>query len=410
MRILLVAPMVPQKDGTGAIPVLLYAQLVGLREHHDVTLVAGLGDEPGEAEAAAQLAREDVDVHLADRRRPPPGLHRWRRRAQLATAWIRRGWPWRTVWFAAPAVQTVIDQLAATRTFDVVAVEDDAMSVFRLPTGAPAVLTEHEVLQPRTVDWRAGRPSEWPSWALRELDFRRWASFQRMAWRGFDRLQVFSERDAEAVAELAPEVGPRVRVNPFGLVVPPAADHAREVPGTVLFVGNFSHPPNCDAAVWLAREIMPAVKARQPTARLRIVGSAPPREVLELAGPDVDVSADVPSVRPHLEAACVVLAPVRTGGGMRMKVLQALASGKAVVTTTRGAEGYGDDPPFAVAEDVEGIASEAASLLGNERARRELGDRARTFAQQQHSPAAWAARLEAIYQEARDGQTELARG
>jgi glycosyltransferase involved in cell wall biosynthesis len=404
MRILLVAPMVPQQDGAGAIPVLLHTQLVGLSERHDVTLVTGLGDEPGEVEAATELARANPDVHIADRRRPPPGLRRWRRRWQLAAAWLRRGWPWRTVWFAAPAVQSVLDRLAATRTFDVVAVEDDAMSVFRFPAGVPTVLTEHEVLRPRAIDWRAGRPTGWPRWALRELDWRRWDSFQRTAWRRFDRVQVFSERDARAISELAPEVGPRVRVNPFGLVMPSAADPAREVPGTVLFMGNFTHPPNRDSAVWLAREIMPAVRARNVAARLRIVGTAPPREVHELAGPDVDVIADVPSVRPHLEAACVVLAPVRTGGGMRMKVLHALASGKAVVTTTRGAEGYGTDPPFAVADDTEGIAAHTVRLLGDASARRELGERARAFAREHHSPAAWAARLEAVYEEAREAQ------
>ncbi|MEK6276811.1 MAG: glycosyltransferase family 4 protein [Actinomycetota bacterium] len=410
MRILLVAPMVPQEDGAGAIPVLLYAELVGLRERHDVSLVTAVGDEPGEEQAVARLAREGVDVHLADRRQPPPGLRRWRRRWQLAAAWMRRGWPWRTVWFAAPAVQAVLDRLAATRTFDVVAVEDDAMSVFRLPAGVPAVLTEHEVLRPRAIDWRPGTPPGWPRWALRELDWRRWENFQRAAWSRFDRVQVFSQRDAEAIAELAPDVGSRVRVNPFGLVLPPAADPDREVPGSLLFVGNFTHPPNCDAAVWLAREIMPGVKARHAAARLRIVGTAPPREVRELAGSDVEVIADVPSVRPHLEAACVVLAPVRSGGGMRMKVLHAIASGKAVVTTTRGAEGYGDDPPFAVADDTEGIAERAARLLGDERARRELGERARAFAEKHHSPAAWAARLEAIYEEAHSEQSEVAHG
>jgi glycosyltransferase involved in cell wall biosynthesis len=328
----------------------------------------------------------------------------------MAAAWIRGQWPWRTVWYAAPAFQAVLDRLAATRRFDLVAVEDDAMSVFRLPAGVPAVLTEQEVRRPRPIDRRAGGPSRWPGWALRELDWRRWRRFQRTAWQRFDRVQVFSERDAQAIAELAPEVGPRVRVNPFGLVLPPAADPAHEAPGTALFVGNFTHSPNRDAAVWLAHEIMPAVRTRQPHAKLRIAGSAPPPQVLDLAGPDVDVIADPPSIRPYMEAASVVVAPVRTGGGMRMKVLYALASGKAVVTTSRGAEGFGDHPPFVVAEGTGGIAAETARLLEDERARRELGDRARAFAQQRHSPAAWAARLEAVYQEAVDQSKAVDRG
>src|SRR5919109_1050031 len=113
MRILVVAPMLPQREGPGAIPVLLYAQLVGLGDRHEVTLVAGLGDEPGEEEAAAQLAQVDlVDLHIVDRRRPASGLRRWRRRWRLAATWMRGRWPWRTVWFADPAFQAVLEGLA----------------------------------------------------------------------------------------------------------------------------------------------------------------------------------------------------------------------------------------------------------------------------------------------------------
>jgi glycosyltransferase involved in cell wall biosynthesis len=291
MRILLIAPMVPQAEGAGAIPLLLYSQVLGLHERHDVTLVAGMGDEPGEAEARDALARMGVDVHVADRRRSPSWFRRWRRRWRLASRWARGSWPWRTVWFATTEVQATLDRLA-TRSFDIVAVEDSSMAVLRLPAGGPSVWTEHEVRRPRGADWRAGPPRDWLRWALGEMDWRRWGSFQRGAWRRFDLLQTFTERDARAIAELAPEVAPRVRVNPFGLAPPPPADPAREDPETVLFVGNFSHFPNRDAALWLAREIMPAVRARKPGARLRIVGSAPPREVLELAGRHVDVDEE----------------------------------------------------------------------------------------------------------------------
>jgi glycosyltransferase involved in cell wall biosynthesis len=403
MKILLVVPVPPQADGGGAIPVLLEAELRGLRGRHEVTLVTALGDEPGEAEAVRRL-REEGEVFVVDRRRPPPGARRRRRQLRMAAAWARGRRPWRTVWFADPGFQRVLDELAAEREFDVVAVEDSALSVFRYPPGVATVYTHHEVLRPRPVRWRAGPPRRWPGWAFGELDWRRWPRFQAEAWRRFDRVQVFSGRDAEAIAELAPDVAERVRVDPFGLVLPPPADPAREVPGTILFVGAFHHPPNRDAAIWLAREILPAVLERAPAARLRIVGSAPPPEVLALAGPNVEVVADAPSVRPHTEAAAVVMAPVRTGGGMRMKVLQAMAAGKAVVTTPRGTEGYtgfDTEPPLAVGEKAAEIAAATAALLEDEAARRDLGARARAFAERHHSPEAWAERQAAVFEEAR---------
>jgi glycosyltransferase involved in cell wall biosynthesis len=402
MRVLLVAPVPPRADGAGAIPVLLHAELLGLCELHEVTLLTAVGDEAGEAEALERL-RAQVDVHAADRRRPPPGPRRRRRQLRLAASWARGRLPWRTVWFAAPGIQRILDRLVAEVPFDVIAVEDSAMSVFRYPQGVPIVFTHHEVLRPRAVDWRAGPPPNWLRWAFGELDWRRWAGFQRRAWSRFDLVQVFSRRDAETIAALAPELAPRVRVNPFGLVLPPPCDPAREVAGTVLFVGNFAHPPNCDAAIWLAREIMPALAIRSPAARLRIVGTSPPPEVRALAGPGVELVADAPSVLPHLEQAAVVLAPVRTGGGMRMKVLQAMAAGKAVVTTRRGSEGYtgfDEEPPLSIADSAEEIVAATAELLADEERRRRLGARAREFSERHHSPTAWARRLTGVYAEA----------
>jgi polysaccharide biosynthesis protein PslH len=405
MRILLLAPMLPLEDGGGAIPVLLHSELRGLCARHDVTFVAGLGDEPWEARAAEALARSGADVHIADRRQPHTVAARWRRRLRLAAAWGRSSHPWRTVWFGAAEVQRVLDELGRTRSFDIVAVEDSSMAMLRLPPNVPAVLTEYEVRWPRAVEWRMGPPRAWPGWALRELDWRRWRRFQRACWRRFDRIQVFTDRDARAIAAIAPDVASRVRVNPFGCIAPKEADPANEEPGSILFVGNFTHFPNRDAASWLATEILPAVRRRYPQGRLRIIGTSPPPEIRALAGDHIEVVGDAAAIEPYLEAACVVAAPVRTGGGMRMKVLHALASGKAVVTTSRGAEGYlvsGTPDPFVAVDDAEGFAVAVAGLLEDGPARRDLGRRARAFALQHHSVDAWVARLENVYEEAQD--------
>lgn len=403
MRILLVTSMVPDAEGIGAIPKLFEAQLRGLRERHEVTLVSTFGEDPGQAEAAERLLRSGLDAHIVDRRRSSSAARRARVRAELATTWVRRRWPWRVV-CGAGGLQPLIDRLAARGSFDVIAVEDNPVAVLRFPAGVPTVLTEHEAVRAPASEWRSARLSERPLRALRAFDWRRWDAFLPAVWRRFDLVQVYCEGDAEAVRRRAPELASRVRVNPYGMVLPPALDPAREQPGTILFSGTFAHLPNRDAARWLASEIMPAVRARYPGAQLRLVGSAPPREVLELAGPGIEVVADAPSMEPHLEAAAVVLAPVRSGGGMRMKVLEALARQKAVVTTSLGAEGFTGfeaEPPFLVADDSNAIAAATAELLGDEERRHELARRARGFAERHHSPEAWATRLEAVYEEAR---------
>ncbi len=403
MRILLVTSMVPDLDGVGAIPKLLHAQLTGLRERHEVTLVAPVGEDPGQAEAAERLRASDLDAHFVDRRRSPSAPHRWRVRAELAATWASRGWPWRVV-CGVGGVQASIDRLLTTRSFDVVAAEDNPMAVLSFPRTLPTVLTEHEAVRAPATEWQTPRLAERPLAALRARDWRRWDSFLPSAWRRFDLVQVFSDGDARAVAERAPDLAGRVRVNPYGIVLPAPSDPGAEVSGTILFSGTFSHLPNRDAARWLADEIMPRIVAAAPQARLRIVGSSPPREVLDLAGPAVEVIADPPSVEPHLAAASVVIAPVRSGGGMRMKVLEPMAMGKAVVTTSLGAEGFTgfeDEAPLAIADSGEEITAATARLLSDEGARRELGRRARQFAQSHHSPEAWADRLGNVYEEAR---------
>jgi glycosyltransferase involved in cell wall biosynthesis len=110
----------------------------------------------------------------------------------------------------------------------------------------------------------------------------------------------------------------------------------------------------------------------------------------------------VPEVEPWLEQAAVVLAPVRIGGGMRTKVLQGMAMGKAVVTTPLGAEGLSTvdgQPPLAIAQDAASLARVTAALLASARERRVLGARARAFVAKHFSAEAYVRRLEAIYAE-----------
>jgi glycosyltransferase involved in cell wall biosynthesis len=192
-------------------------------------------------------------------------------------------------------------------------------------------------------------------------------------------------------------------VTPFGIDLPPRPSPASEDPHRILFVGNFTHPPNVDAARHLVGDVLPALRRRVPDVRLELIGAQPPPEVRALAGSGVDVLGDVETVEPHFARAALVVAPVRTGGGMRMKVLQAMALGKAVVTTARGVEGLsieGVTVPAAVAEDAEATAEAAADLLGDDTRRRSLGERARRFVEKHFSPDAYAHRLESVYAEA----------
>jgi glycosyltransferase involved in cell wall biosynthesis len=401
MKILLVSPMPPQPQAPGAIPLVLYAELVGLMFHHDITLVTVAGPDQSEWAALDHLQTMGVEVQ-AIRRSEPRGLAHWRRRWRWASTWLKGKIPWRTIWFWEPEVQSILKHLLAERSFDLVIVEDNAMGIYQYETSTPMIFTEHEVRRPRPINWHAGMSSNWLRWAFGEADWRRWRTYQPSVWRRFDRIQVFTPRDAEAVIALAPALAERVCVNPFGIQLPEPLDVDLEEPCHVLFVGNFTHPPNVDAAIWLGNSIMPALRQFCPGVRLTLVGIYPPRSVQALACDDILVTGAVPEIEPYFAQASVVIAPLRIGGGMRMKVLQAMALGKAVVTTSRGADGLlmgGQPPPIIIAEDEKAIAQATASLLASREMRRSLGHRAHAFVTENFSAQAYALRIEASYLE-----------
>jgi glycosyltransferase involved in cell wall biosynthesis len=133
----------------------------------------------------------------------------------------------------------------------------------------------------------------------------------------------------------------------------------------VVFTGRMNYRPNADAAIYFVRDILPTVLHARADAIFYVVGSDPPPEVRALAGPNVVITGAVDDVRPHLHRAAVVVAPVRAGSGTRLKILEALAAGKAVVSTPLGCEGLDvqDGKDLLVAGSPEKFAAEVVRLL-----------------------------------------------
>lgn len=404
MKVLLVTSLPPSRRAPGAIPRLLHAQVTGLRDRgHAVTVATVAGPDAHELEAVAELRAEGFAVHVAIHAEPRTVRARLERRARLLGGWLWRRWPWAVAWYWQPRLQELIDELAPA--VDVIAVEAAPAGVYRFPPAVPVVYTEHEVRRPRRVRLPRGRLSRLPATLFLELDWHRWPRYQRRIWQRFAVLVAFTERDAEAIRELAPEVAPRVRVSPFGVTLPregPRRDDATEL----LFVGNYSHHPNVDAALWFGREVMPLLRERRTGARLVLAGPLAPPCVRALAADDVIVAGTVEDIGEAFARAAVVVAPVRVGGGQRMKVLEAMAYGCAVVTTPRGAAGLEprEEVPLLVAETPEDTADAVAALLADPVSRAALGARARAFVEARFGPAAVAERLEALYAEAIEGR------
>jgi glycosyltransferase involved in cell wall biosynthesis len=156
----------------------------------------------------------------------------------------------------------------------------------------------------------------------------------------------------------------------------PASDPAQERSGELLFVGSLSYQPNVDALQFFVGSVWAELRQHRPGARLTVAGRDPAPAVAQMHdGQSVFVHANVPDVTPYYDSASVVVVPIRQGGGTRLKVLEALIKGKALVATSVGAEGLDLRPgvDFEMADEPAAIRAACDRLLRDSEQRRRLG-------------------------------------
>ena len=242
------------------------------------------------------------------------------------------------------------------------------------------------------------RTTRGPRRLARRLEVAAWRRYERATRPRFDAIVVFAERDIAPVRASSGKAS-LVRI-PLAVDVPPRALNPQgSDPPAILFVGGFAHPPNVDAALWLGTTIFPRVLERAPAARLDLVGHEPGPEVQALSEGRVAVHASVPDVTPYLDRAAVVVAPIRLGGSMRMKVLEALGAGKALVATPRAAEGVEAvaGVHYLLATDEDALVDELVGLLLDRERRGRLAESARRWAEVNLSWSDGVAAFEDLY-------------
>jgi len=180
----------------------------------------------------------------------------------------------------------------------------------------------------------------------------------------FDRCIVVSETDRERLASRNGRL--RIDVVPNGVdttVYQPLGPTHQDP--ALLFIGNMSYRPCVDAAVYLVRDILPLVRRRHPDTEVWLVGAGPTAEVQALADPGVHVTGRVEDVVPYYARCAAAVVPLRAGGGTRLKILEAMALGRPVVSTTIGCEGLEVEPGehLLVADDPQHLAEAIVGLL-----------------------------------------------
>lgn len=170
-------------------------------------------------------------------------------------------------------------------------------------------------------------------------------------------------------------------------------------PYTLLFTGTMNYAPNVEAVEYFCRQILPGVRREIPQVRLVVAGRDPAPSIQALASDSVEITGAVPDIRPYFTRAAVLIVPLLHGGGIRIKILEAWAMEKAVVSTTIGAEGLpGKDHQQLILADTPGEFARAVSaLLRDAETRKRLGKCGRQLAAEQFSIQAAARRMNQIY-------------
>lgn len=368
MRILLLTQVLPYPPDSGP-KVKTWNLLKYLCEKHEVTLVSFVrGDQSSEAR---MLEAYCSAVHTVPMKRDP---------IQDGMALVRSivsGQPWLMVRDDRVAMRRLVTRLVAERVYDIVHADQLNMAQYAARVGgARRLLDAHNalwLLYKRLWNTMPGGLRKW----LLGRDWRLLKRYEGQVCREFDAILAVSDEDKMALEEAAG--GPaNITVIPIAVDVNELQPVARR-PGAnhILYVGTMYWPPNVDGVLWFIREVYPRIRARRPDVVFDVVGARPPRDILDLSGEDtgVNVLGYVPDPTPQLESAGVMVVPLRAGGGIRVKILNALAQALPIVSTRIGCEGIKveNGRHLLIADSPEEFAASVLQLLEDQNLATELG-------------------------------------
>ena len=399
LRVLFVSPYLPSRTAGGR--VRLHGLLTSLPASCRVSLIA-FAPRDGGAVGVDDEIRERCDevVVVANEFREIAGRHK--RALQLRS--LLSPHSFERVVHERPALQRELDRMCGRTRFDIVQIEHCFMAHYRFPDASALVLDEHNVeyeIRSRTIALlRPGARKVYD-----ELNHLKLRAEEQRSWREVDACATTSRHDEATIQRVLP--GRRTAVVPNGVDTAfLSPDESPRVPGRVVFVGTLSYYPNHDGLLFFLREVMPLVRRLHPSARLEIVGTSPSADLLRFAAHDVTFTGFVEDVRPHLARASVVIAPLRIGGGTRLKILEAMAMAAPVVSTSLGAEGLAvtSGRELILADTAEAFASETVRVLRDDALGEKLGRAGRRLVETSYDWRASARVLEDLYRRVADAR------
>jgi glycosyltransferase involved in cell wall biosynthesis len=393
-------PASPPRFGAQA---RVHGLVTQLARSHDVTAVMLVDDEFDTEECRRAMQDYCREVVLVPNPYGREGLAK--RLLQLRSLASTRSFDRLRV--TVPTLQLALDRVLRARRFDVVNLEFPNLGhcdLRQAPPGQklpPVVVDSHEIAYDLARQFASAGGG-----LCRRL-------YAGANWRKLRREELGTYRDADGVYLCSAEDERRLLAQIPGTrtaVIPNAADveYYRPRPTdpppdgrTLVYFGLLSTVPNIDGVIHFVQDIWPRIAETHPEARCKIIGGRPPSSLLALAGPRVELTGFVSDLRPHLAAAAAVVVPLRLGGGTRLKIVEAMAMGKAVVSTTLGAEGIEavsgcdlliEDQPTAFADAVNRLLAEPGLAA-------RIGQSARQLAVERYAWSGAAQALEGFYRQ-----------
>ena len=394
MRVLLLLPYSPIPPTFGG-ALRNYHLLKHLVRRHDVTVLTyGTPEVASSLAAALPLPRDRIRVV------PMQWTRRHRRLAQLYALSTGHSF-FHLLVRRSRRMQEALDELLSEHDFDLVQTEFTPMGSFNLRTDAVKVLDAHNVEYENHL-----RMSKHAASSVTALFYRREARLlireEREACRRQDAVFVTSAEDQRLFDALAPAVPKFIIPNgvdtDYFAPAPPASE-----PASLVFTGMMAYVPNHDGMRYFLDEIFPLVRREVPAAKVYIVGSRPPAALLRRASDGVVVTGYVEDVRPFVARASAYVVPLRMGSGTRLKILEALAMKRPVVTTSIGCEGlavsHGESA--LVADEPLAFARQVIDLLRDDELRKKLTRAGYDLVREQYDWSVVHRRVEEAYEEIR---------
>jgi len=396
LKILLLTQVLPYPPDSGP-KVKTWNVLKYLARHHQVTLVSFVrGDQRTEIEHLKKYCQAVHTVPMV--------------RGALRDGWymlrsLLTNQPFLMVRDDRAAMRQLIDRLAAATQFDIVHADQLNMAQYaaRVPS-ARKVLDAHNalwLLYQRLWATMGAGPKKW----LLKRDWQLLKTYEGRICRQFEAVLAVSAEDTAALAEAAGQPLKNVTVIPIAVDTDEVAPVARAATADhILHIGTMFWPPNVDGILWFLQEVWPLIRAECPTAVFDVVGAKPPAEIMAFNNRDagVNVTGYVEDPTPYYENAGVMIVPLRAGGGMRVKILNALAQELPLVSTTIGCEGIAVESGrhLLVADSPPDFAAATLRLLRERELAQTLGRNGRQLIQTTYDYRAACLPLEDCYQAA----------